>query len=323
MEQSLASRQRYPYVDARSLPENGLHFNHSRVPAEYDPESWNQVPYVSRQPEKPGSITFRKWLQDLSHSSDTSGDFRGVQGDDGESETLRRRARRQRELNVFLPDERVVLNDAAVMDTFPYRATGALLFEGFGEVLFLCSGTIISEWLVLTNAHCVPAPGSMAWAFYFMSIAYTQSESNYKIRFGRYFTGSSFLDDYAILEMIEPIGRYTGWAGLDFRPLDYFTQSRTLSLIAYSGDILEESDAPAVTFDCTSRGILDGHVRHDCDATKGSSGAAIFGTFINICIALTLYNPNRTLTPTLTLLIRVFLVQLQRNEVFPERFMRV
>lgn len=260
----LSHRNRYPYVDHRSLPENGLYFNHSAVPPEYTPGTWNRVPLSRAKISEFGS--FEEWLQSLRDESKFSGDFQGVQTND-----------RGRLLNVFLPDQRVVLDDLDIMDMFPYRTSGALLLQALDEVSFVCSATIISEWLVLTNAHCIPSPGDWRWEFYFMNIGYTLAESNYKIRFGRYIAGSSMLDDFAILEMIEPIGRYTGWVGLDFQPLSYFEQDRKLSMISYSGDILEVYDAPGVSFDCSSRGIFDGHVRHDCDATKGSSGSSILG----------------------------------------------
>jgi hypothetical protein len=169
----------------------------------------------------------------------------------------------------------------ANMDTYPARTVGRLVLNGGGW----CSATIIYNDLVLTNRHCIGVTSSNElpagfWSNTYMEIGYTQSVYNYKAYFGR-IRWSTTNNDYAILQLLEPIGDYTGWPGIQFTSIwNFVNTEKTISYVGYSGIL--SGDAGGV-FQCKTRnGLFDfDDVHHDCDATRGSSGSALMTGFNN------------------------------------------
>lgn len=179
----------------------------------------------------------------------------------------------KRDLNIFLPNNMRVMTPTD-MDTYPARTVGRLV-----SVVGTCSATIIHTDLVLTNRHCLGITSSNTlpanfWSSTYMQIGLTQSVYNYKAYFGRV-RWSSTSNDYAILQLLEPIGSYTGWPGITFYSIwDFLNANKAVSYIGYSGVLGGNAGGD---FTCHTRnGLLDwDDVHHDCDATRGSSGSAI------------------------------------------------
>jgi hypothetical protein len=108
----------------------------------------------------------------------------------------------------------------------------------------------------------------------------TQSEINYKAYFGR-IRWSPTNDDYAILQLLEPLGDYTGWPGIQFLGLvSFLNQPKSIAYVGYSGVL--GGNAGGV-FPCSTKLSLTSFddVWHDCDATRGSSGSALMTGFQN------------------------------------------
>ena len=61
-------------------------------------------------------------------------------------------------------------------------------------------------------------------------------------------------------------------------------------MLGYSGDVLQRHNAPSYVESCSSRGISNGIVLHDCDNTRGSSGSPMFDTFYGENPTIIAYN---------------------------------
>ena len=183
----------------------------------------------------------------------------------------------RRELNIFLPNTMVTMTPAN-MDTYPARCVGRLVSPAG-----TCSATIVHRDLVLTNRHCIGVTGSNTlpdgwWSNTYLQVGLTQSEINYKAYFGR-IRWSSTNDDYAILQLLEPLGDYTGWPGIQFLGLiSFLNQPKSIAYVGYSGVL--GGNAGGV-FPCSTKNGLTSwdDVWHDCDATRGSSGSALMTGF--------------------------------------------
>jgi V8-like Glu-specific endopeptidase len=187
-----------------------------------------------------------------------------------------------RNLNIFLPNNMRTMNTVD-MDTYPARTVGRLV-----SVVGTCSATIIQSDLVLTNRHClgITAANTLPanfWTDTYMQVGLTSGVYNYKAYFGRV-RWSATSKDYAILQLLEPLGLYTGWPGIKFHSLSHFVvNTEQISYIGYSGVLGGNAGGD---FTCRTRnGLLDwDDVHHDCDATRGSSGSALM-TGLNYPIA--------------------------------------
>jgi hypothetical protein len=219
-------------------------------------------------------MLFDSWLpavQDM-YKRENKRELRGEEdGEDNATETRR--------LNIFLPNEMVTMTPAN-MDTYPARTVGRLV-----STVGTCTATIIYEDLVLTNRHCMGITSDNQlpagfWQNTYLQVGLTQSVINYQAYFGRV-RWSSTSNDYAILQLLEPIGLYTGWPGIQFKSIwSFLNNPQVISYVGYSGVL--GGNAGGV-FQCGTRnGLLDfDDVHHDCDATRGSSGSALMTGFGN------------------------------------------
>jgi V8-like Glu-specific endopeptidase len=229
---------------------------------------------VSDDQSAADKMLFSSWLPTVQemYKRENKRELRGE--DDTESNTTE-----ARQLNIFLPNDIVTMTPAN-MDTYPARTVGRLV-----STAGTCTATIIYEDLVLTNRHCLGITSSNQlpagfWGNTYLQVGLTQSVINYQAYFGRV-RWSSTSDDYAILQLLEPIGLYTGWPGIQFKSIwSFLNNQHTVSYVGYSGVL--GGNAGGV-FQCHTRnGLLDfDDVHHDCDATRGSSGSALMTGFGN------------------------------------------
>lgn len=180
--------------------------------------------------------------------------------------------------NVFGKDHRVT---ARVLQK-PYNKIGKI-FEETGNKSFGCTGSLVGPNVVLSNLHCVRQiianknEGSVVFR-----AGYSNGKSiidanviGIKARYRKTEKGMEYHDedDYAFLYLDKPLGDILGTFRIVPSSTPYLGASVTLA--GYSRDI-KGGDVMAVHIGCTIREIIDYRVLHDCDSTRGSSGAPIF-----------------------------------------------
>ncbi len=179
--------------------------------------------------------------------------------------------------------------------TYPAR-TAVKLFAWRNDTLRnRCSGTMVSENLVLTAAHCLI--GNNTWrqdsllaapAFdngVFPAGIPTSVVEKYYL-FKTFYDGSS-IDDIALLELKDPIGFETGWQGIAYHSDTSFFIENVFHKFSYpgvpnpfdttrvyNGDTLYYNYGLIDYDDLGFMGVINGHLL----ASPGSSGSSLFYT---------------------------------------------
>jgi V8-like Glu-specific endopeptidase len=174
---------------------------------------------------------------------------------------------RLRQLNVFLPDTRVDVNENA----YPYRVVGR--WGGCTATMVLDAG------IVVTNAHCLSYledgtmnPSMWSRSFYagFCDGTYVGKSKAKAIWFNR-------KHDYAVLKLWTDLSAKFGRYGVIWRSKSFFNTNRPLSMVSYSGDHCTSWDnCRQKKSTGSSRGLNGDDVKHDLDAKRGSSGSAMY-----------------------------------------------
>ncbi|MCC5609867.1 trypsin-like serine protease [Nostoc sp. CHAB 5834] len=167
---------------------------------------------------------------------------------------------------------------------------------------YSCTGTLISEDEVLTNAHCIVNPETRKA---YQKIKFLPNLINGILRdqndiadathiaIGTNFpTGTlkDFVDDWAVVKLNKPLGKKYGHLKLKSIPsFDLVGDTEQFALVGYSGDFpnpnkkgFEEFTAgetmtAGVHDGCSILRQKDNLLYHNCDTTKGASGGAIIG----------------------------------------------
>ncbi|MGK7899987.1 MAG: DUF1036 domain-containing protein [Hormoscilla sp.] len=156
---------------------------------------------------------------------------------------------------------------------YPWRAIGRLDLPSGGH----CTGTLVGEDLVLTNAHCVEnSAGKLIKGIRFRPNL-IDNRSEYNIGVSHVWWGDpGTSDDWAIIRLRSPIGSRVGYFGYRTPSANILSSTGwqdRLILAGYSGD--KYSKTPGVHYGCS---IINGF-NHTCDTHYGASGSAIFGFF--------------------------------------------
>lgn len=178
---------------------------------------------------------------------------------------------------------------------YPWSAIGRV--QGtVNDDSYHCTGSLIADNLVLTNAHCVidPKSGKLSTKIEFMP---NVIDKNYQdiaqveqVIYGTDFKTSSnnFSNDWAIMKINQPLGRKYGYLGWKSLPSAVLTRNKkAFFFVGYSGDFPTEkykkyfSAGPGWTASyeagCSITGEETGSLLHDCATAGGSSGGAIIG----------------------------------------------
>lgn len=178
---------------------------------------------------------------------------------------------------------------------YPWSAVGQLegiTADGSG---YACTGTLIAEDVVLTNAHCFFDPDtqqlSQAMVFYpnlINGIIRDENDIAYVTQAyaGTDFSNGGYVDDWAFLKLNKPLGRKYGYLGLKALPSSTLIRNKgKFALVGYSGDFpnpkvyRELTAGPSMTAGvhkgCSILREVKQFLFHNCDSTSGASGGPI------------------------------------------------
>mgnify|MGYP002779647413 FL=1 len=183
---------------------------------------------------------------------------------------------------------------------YPWSAIGRVQgFDTQGKG-YHCTGTLISENIVLTNAHCVINPETRQFS---KEILFAPNVINREVAdkadiaqvkgviYGTDFSGSELSNqqnDWAILKLDKPVGRkygYLGWRNISSS--DLIRNRGKYIFVGYSGDFPDHNRrgyegftagagwTASAQVGCSIVDARNSVLFHDCDTTGGSSGGAI------------------------------------------------
>ncbi|MEB3313254.1 MAG: trypsin-like serine protease [Cyanobacteriota bacterium] len=193
-------------------------------------------------------------------------------------------------------DDRVPMTDRRQ----PWSAIGRLVMQTTTGDLSICTGTLIADDLILTNAHCVVDPDThqpypaISFQPNLINGTLVDRQDIARVVGGVY--GTDFSDraepphpqDWAIAILDKPLGRRYGTIGLQDLSLDVLlNHPGRLTLVGYSFDFPDpakfrsfqagKAKTPGMHENCSVTGERNTILLHDCDMRGGASGGPIIG----------------------------------------------
>jgi V8-like Glu-specific endopeptidase len=179
---------------------------------------------------------------------------------------------------------------------YPWSAIGRIQGTTADAKSYHCTGSLIAENLVLTNAHCVidPETGELSKQILFMPNVIDKRFQDVaeveQVIYGTNFKDGSGIspNDWAIMKINQPLGRKYGYLGLKSIPTNTLTQNpKAFFFVGYSGDFPTEKYknyfsagkgwTASYEAGCSIVKEDSGFLLHDCSTAGGSSGGAIIG----------------------------------------------
>ncbi|BAY20992.1 hypothetical protein NIES2100_07360 [Calothrix sp. NIES-2100] len=185
---------------------------------------------------------------------------------------------------------------------YPWSTIGRVQGTTTDAQSYHCTGTLIADDIVLTNAHCVidPETHQLSQKIQFLPNVINGAVSNRRdiatveqVIYGTNFTGdnlSNQTNDWAIMKIDKPLGRkygYLGWKSIP--PAALINNKKQYFFVGYSGDFPNPnkkgyeylSAGPGWTAGfqagCSIVKEEEGILLHDCDTAGGSSGGPLIG----------------------------------------------
>jgi protease YdgD len=178
--------------------------------------------------------------------------------------------------------------------TYPWSTIGRVEGVDANGESYICTGTLVSVDVVLTNAHCVvdATTQQLSQAIRFIpnlingqipdaaDVAYVE-DAYIGTDFGDRLS-TPHPDDWAFLKLDKPLGEKYGWLGWSSFPgstLSSPEYQEQLIFVGYSGDYPHENPGATagVQFGCSILDEMEEVLLHDCDTFGGSSGGPILG----------------------------------------------
>lgn len=147
-----------------------------------------------------------------------------------------------------------------------------------------CTGSLIAEDIVITNAHCVLNEGKLVETVFKPNFKEGKSSETIPAAwtcFGTNDPDSNRNADWAILRLGEPIGKKYGWLGLANQS-DAELLNQTVIFAGYSSfpdekrPVFVNGNTAAVHIGCRITQTRDGIIKTNCDTARGSSGGPVF-----------------------------------------------
>ena len=182
-------------------------------------------------------------------------------------------------------------------DEFPWSAIGRVMGKAADGSNYICSGTLVADDVVLTNAHCVidPVTHEHSALIQFqpnLVNGLVQDEAHVADTI-EFFAGTDFredntpptADDWAFLKLNQPLGEIYGTIGIaELSVSDLFNNyAGQLVMVGYSGDFprANPGKTAGVHSGCSVLGEVDDSLIHDCDTQGGASGGPILAVIGN------------------------------------------
>lgn len=184
--------------------------------------------------------------------------------------------------NVFKGDFR----QAVTAIETPTKWVGKLTLPGGGW----CTAGLIQRDLIITAAHCVVDSGKHAfipgdYVFSYGVVDYDPADFDDKVqetaKASFIWWGTADPDhhrgsDWAILRLTTPVGDKYGWMGVRAMDLSKLFNKDTIGLTGYSSDFRGGNTA-GVESGCSFTGVgPGGSFLHNCDMSRGASGAPMY-----------------------------------------------
>ncbi|MBF2063765.1 MAG: trypsin-like serine protease [Calothrix sp. C42_A2020_038] len=179
---------------------------------------------------------------------------------------------------------------------YPWSAIGRVQGTTADAKSYHCTGSLISDNLVLTNAHCVidPETGEFSKRIQFMPNVidkrYEDIAEVEQVIYGTDFKDGNTINpnDWAIMKINQPLGRKYGHLGWKAIPTETLTKnSKAFFFVGYSKDFPTDKYKRYFTAGqgwtasyeagCSIIDEKAGFLLHDCSTAGGSSGGAIIG----------------------------------------------
>ncbi|MEM6432581.1 MAG: trypsin-like peptidase domain-containing protein [Cyanobacteria bacterium P01_D01_bin.115] len=182
-------------------------------------------------------------------------------------------------------DDRLPMNNR----DYPWSAVGRIVAETADGEFSLCTGTLIADDVVLTNAHCAISSETqelhqrLAFQPNLINGAITNADDlawAEEVLLGTDFTEGRQPDpnDWALVKLDRPLGDRYGtlrWQALPSEIL--LDHAEQLNLVGYSGDFPADNpgETAGVHQGCSITQDDDPFWIHDCDTSGGASGGPI------------------------------------------------
>jgi protease YdgD len=175
--------------------------------------------------------------------------------------------------NVFTDDKRVQVTNTE----FPWSAVGKL-DNADGSY---CTATLVGRRLIVTAAHCIMEKGELVQGHYVFTPEYGNGgETSAGVEWfwwGTKTPNSNRGNDWALLKLDADLGDQFGWMGVQALPIAKLLNRGIFSMSAYSSDF-GDGEVASAEGNCTFKRWVDNTLHHNCDASRGSSGASMFYT---------------------------------------------
>jgi len=196
---------------------------------------------------------------------------------------------------------------------YPWSAIGRIRGTTSDEQGYYCTGTLIAENIVLTNAHCVInlETGELSKKIEFMPNTidgkYEDVAEVEEVIYGTDFKQEKGIPsrDWAVIKINQPLGRKYGYLGWKYIPTPTLIKNKkALFFVGYSSDFPTQKYqryfgagkgwTASYEAGCSIVGEQRGLLLHDCATAQGSSGGAIIGVIGGEPYIVALNNAEKT-----------------------------